>query len=143
MALPELEPGLAVAAQLTPADLPRLAAAGFRSLICNRPDGEAEGQASAGSIAAAAAALGMDFVLNPVIGSAIDEAAITIQRQALDQLPRPILAYCRSGNRCTVLWALAHASERPVDSLIAIAKSAGYDLEPLRARLQARACGET
>lgn len=128
-----------MAGQISAAELPQIAAAGFRSLICNRPDGEAESQDSMDEIAAAAAALGLPLRRIPVRGAAIGEADIAAQRAALAELPRPILAYCRSGNRCSVLWALARAGEQPADALIDTAASAGYDLSALRPWLLARA----
>lgn len=136
---PRLEDGLHVAAQIRPEDLPAIAAAGFRSLICNRPDGEAADQADMDSIEAAASRLGLPLRRVPVVGSAISEADIAAQRAALDALPRPILAYCRSGNRCSVLWALVRADALPADSIIECARGAGYDLSALRPWLQARA----
>ena len=136
---PRLEDGLHVAAQIAPADLDAIVAAGFRSLICNRPDGEVDGQPGMDAIAAAAQARGLPLLRIPVLGSAIGEADIAAYRRALDELPRPILAYCRSGNRSSVLWALARAGELPADTLIATAREAGYDLGTLRPWLQARA----
>lgn len=136
---PRLEDGLHVAAQISPADLDAIAAAGFRALICNRPDGEVEGQPDMDDVAAAAQARGLPLVRIPVLGSAIGEADIAAYRRALDELPRPILAYCRSGNRSSVLWALARAGELQADALIAAARDAGYDLSALRPWLQARA----
>lgn len=136
---PRLEDGLHVAAQISPADLDAISAAGFRALICNRPDGEVEGQPDMDDVAAAAQARGLPLVRIPVLGSAIGEADIAAYRRALDELPRPILAYCRSGNRSSVLWALARAGELQADALIAAARDAGYDLSALRPWLQARA----
>lgn len=140
--IPPLQPldaTLAVAAQLQPEHVAEIAMQGYRALICNRPDGEVEGQPPASDLAAAAAELGLAFRCIPVVGSAIGEADITAFRAALDQLPGPILAYCRSGNRSSVLWALANASQRPVDELIARGTAAGYDLESWRPRLEQRA----
>lgn len=136
---PRLEDGLHVAAQISPDDLPGIAAAGFRALICNRPDGEAAGQPDMDAVAAAATRAGLPLVRIPVVGSAIGEGDIAAYRAALDSLPRPILAYCRSGNRSSVLWALARAGELPTDDLLATARAAGYDLGALRPWLAARA----
>lgn len=136
---PRLEEGLHVAAQIVPGDLDGIVAAGFRALICNRPDGEVAEQPDMDSIAAAAQAHGLSLVRIPVVGSAITEADIAAYRCALEQLPRPILAYCRSGNRSSVLWALARAAELPAATLIESARAAGHDLAALRPRLQARA----
>lgn len=139
MPFPQLEEGLHVTAQVDPATLPAIAAAGFRSLLCNRPDGEEPGQPSMAAMEAAAQAQGLTLRCVPVVGSAIGEADIAAQRAALEALPRPILAYCRSGNRCSVLWALARAADLPADQLIATGRDAGYDLSALRPWLQARA----
>ena len=130
-----LEPRLAVSGQIGPQDIAAIAAAGYRALICNRPDGEAAEQAGAEQMAAAAAAAGLPFRFIPVVGSAIDDAAIAAFRAALTELPLPIFAYCRSGNRCTLLWALAEAGQRPLSDIEARAQAAGYDITPLRSRL--------
>ncbi|MCK7595557.1 TIGR01244 family sulfur transferase [Pseudomarimonas salicorniae] len=136
---PQLEEGLSVAAQIALDDLPAIAAAGYRSLICNRPDGEAEEQPDMDAVAEAAAGLGLPLRRVPVVGSAISEDDIAAHRAALAELPRPILAYCRSGNRCSVLWALVRADSMPAEQIIDTARGAGYDLSALRPWLQARA----
>ncbi|MBD8525249.1 TIGR01244 family sulfur transferase [Pseudomarimonas arenosa] len=136
-----LESRLAVAAQISTADVTAIAAAGYRALICNRPDGESDDQCDAATIAAAAQAQGLPFRYLPVLGSAIDSAAIAAFRQALNELPTPILAYCRSGNRSTLLWALAEAGRRPLAEIESRAAAAGISLTDLQPRLQRLAEG--
>lgn len=134
-----LEPRLSVSSQIGPADLAEIRRAGFRSIVCNRPDGEALGQPCATEVAQQAERIGMPFRCIPVLGSAITDADIDAFRRALKELPQPLLAYCRSGNRCTLLWALAEAGSRPVSEIEAIAEHAGYSLAALKPRLLALA----
>src|SRR3546814_11013713 len=69
----------------------------FRSIVCNRPDGEEAGQPTAAAIAAAAEAHGLRFVHIPVMSGGIDEGDVATMARALADLPAPVLAYCRSG----------------------------------------------
>lgn len=133
-----LDETLSISPQPSPAELPSLAARGYRSVISNRPDGEAPGQPAAAEIAAAAEAAGLEFRHIPVVGGAIGEAEVAAFKAALENLPGPILGFCRSGARTTMLWALACSGKRPADELIAAARSAGLDLGGLRPRLEGR-----
>ena len=56
-------------------------------------------------------------------------------RQLLASAAQPVLAFCRSGTRCTTLWAFASAGELAADDIIGAAARAGYDLSGLRDRL--------
>ena len=128
---------LSVSPQITPQDMTAIAAAGFRSVICDRPDGEAADQPSAGSVETAAREAGLSFRSIPVAASAISDADIAQFRHALDTLPGPVLGYCRTGTRAAMLWALASAGKRPAAELLEAAAKAGYDLGALRPRLDA------
>ena len=101
----KLSPTLSVAAQIQPNDIPRLVAAGFKSIICNRPDGEDAGQPSFATIAAAVEAAGGMAVHLPVVSGAITPDQVRAFADLLARLPSPIFAYCRSGARCEMLWA--------------------------------------
>ncbi len=129
----------AVSPQIEPGDLPAIKAAGYVTIIDNRPDAEIAPYLHTPAIRAAAEALGLRFVANPVIGGAMTMANVTAQREAIDASEGPVFAYCASGNRSSVVWALAHAGERPTDELIAIPARFGYQLEGLRAQLDAAA----
>jgi sulfide:quinone oxidoreductase len=104
---------LSTGGQITAADVRRLADRGYRSIICNRPDGEGSDQPTFQEIEAAAKATGLAARYLPVVaGSVTDEHAAAFGR-ALDELPKPIFAYCRSGMRSATLWSLCQASTRP------------------------------
>jgi sulfide:quinone oxidoreductase len=122
------------AAQIQPEDIAAITAAGFRSLICNRPDAE-EGAVDSSLIKAAAEAAGLKFVYMPVLFSTLAASDGNAFREFLNGLPTPILAYCRTGRRCAALWAFARVAELGLDQTLAFARQSGSDLEELRARL--------
>ncbi|WFP66117.1 MULTISPECIES: TIGR01244 family sulfur transferase [unclassified Mesorhizobium] len=95
-----------VSGQIQPEDIAAIKDAGFRSVICNRPDNEQPGQPSADSIKAAAEAAGLAFRYIPVISGQITIDNVEDQAEALDELEGPVFAYCRSGARCTNLYGL-------------------------------------
>lgn len=134
-----LTPSYAVSPQIEIADLATIKAAGFGVVIDNRPDTEIPSDLHTAAMRAAAEALGLVFVANPVIGGAITMANVTTQAEAVAQADRPVFAYCASGNRSSVVWALAHAGRLPTEELIAIPARYGYNLEPLRAQIDALA----
>lgn len=95
--------GLAASRQIMPADLKAIRAAGFRSVICNRPDGEGVDQPTFDEIAAAARELGLEARYLPVEPNHIGDAEVAAFGALVNALPKPILAYCRSGNRAAML----------------------------------------
>jgi cysteine desulfurase len=96
--------GMAASRQITPADLKAIRSAGFRSVICNRPDGESTDQPAFEEIAAAARELSLEARYLPVVPNHIGTAEVDAFGALVDALPKPILAYCRSGNRAAILW---------------------------------------
>ncbi len=119
---------VSVSGQIVAADVPAIAQAGFKSLICNRPDGEGADQPSFKEIEQAAMAAGLPIRYLPAESGKVTREHGAAFAQLLDELPKPILAYCRSGMRSTILWALASASNMPLPQVIEIAAKAGYDL---------------
>ncbi|CAM5401569.1 putative protein (TIGR01244 family) [Aquamicrobium terrae] len=95
-----------VSGQITPGDVAAIKAAGFKSVICNRPDDEQPGQPSHGAIQTAVEAAGLAFRFIPVVSGQITTDNVEDQAHALDDLEGPILAFCRSGGRCANLYAL-------------------------------------
>jgi len=141
MQLHQLTDILNVSGQIDEADVDALAARGFRSLINNRPDGEAAGQPTSDVLAAAAARHGMGYLHLPVVSGQWDERVVDAFADALKTLTVPILAFCRSGTRSCTLWALcACAAGADRDAVIACAATAGYDLTALAAQLGAARC---
>ena len=135
MLLRRLTNELAVAGQITPGDMPGLAAQGISGIICNRPDGEAPGQPTYAEIEKAAAANGIKTAYLPVVTTAISDEDAAAFGRLLDELPSPVLVYCRSGMRSTALWALSQAGKIPVKDIVEAAAMAGYDLRPFLPRL--------
>ena len=103
-----VSPDVCVAPQLTPAAMAEAAAMGFRSVVNNRPDFEhGPDQPSSAQIEAAAKAAGLEYRHLPVDGGYQSPEEIAAFAQLLAELPRPLLAFCRSGARSTRLFMLA------------------------------------
>ena len=136
-----LTPTYAVSPQIEAEDLPAIKAAGYTVVIDNRPDGEIPPHLHTETMRAAAEALGLVFVANPIIGGALTMDNVDAQRTAIDTASGPVCAYCASGNRSSVVWALALAGRRPDDELIGIPARFGYSLDHLRPTLQSLANG--
>jgi len=118
-----------VSPQIAVGDVAQAAAEGFVLIINNRPDGEDPAQPDGAEIEAAARAAGLDYVAIPVRGGP-DAAQVLAQRQAVEAANGPVLAYCRSGTRSIVTWAIGQAQAGTVDrqTLISQGAEAGYDL---------------
>ena len=130
-----LTPNVTALPQPSVEEIGELADRGYRSIISNRPDGEAPEQPAWQELKAAALARGMEAVHIPVVASKIGEADVRAFREALERLPKPIAAFCRTGTRSTLLWALANEASLTVDERIQIAAKDGYDLKPFRTLL--------
>ena len=109
MAFKKLTNDFAVSAQITESDIIEAAKNGFVAIIGNRPDGEDAGQPSAAEIAALAHQHGLKFAHIPVTAGAMRDADIETMAAALQEAGGPVLAYCRSGTRATMMWGLAQA----------------------------------
>ncbi|RYE04051.1 MAG: TIGR01244 family phosphatase [Sphingomonadales bacterium] len=124
---------ISVAPQISPEDIPALAAAGFGFVINNRPEGEESGQPSNAAIRAAAEAAGMGYAEIPTVMGGMTQAQVDEMAAALASADKPVLAFCRSGTRSCNLWALAKASRGgDPEALIAKAADAGYDISGIR-----------
>lgn len=134
-----LTPDYAVSPQIEPGDLPALKAAGYTCVIDNRPDGEIPPHLHTAEMRRAAEALGLTFFANPVISGMLTMDNVTAQRTAIQAASGPVLAYCASGNRSSVVWALALAGTRPADDLVGIPARFGYQLDHLRPQIEALA----
>lgn len=131
-----------VAPQLEPEDFAAARAAGVRTVVNNRPDGEAPDQLSSAEAERLAAEAGLGYVHIPVpVGGLSGDLAEAFGR-TLAEAEGPVLAYCRSGTRSCALWAMAAAGRgEPVDEVIATAGRAGYDLAGARPLLERSAAG--
>ena len=129
----KLDDTISVAGQIEPADIVEAARQGFTFIINNRPDGEAPGQPSGAEMKAAADAAGLGYAAIPITHAGFSEEQVAAMGQALAAAPGPVLAFCRSGTRSTLVWALARAraGDAPAEPS-AKAAAAGYDLSPIR-----------
>lgn len=97
----------AVAPQLSGDDLEAARTEGFKTIICNRPDGEEPGQPRFSAIAEVAERLDIEARYLPVIAGKISESDVTAFAAYIAALPKPVLAYCRTGNRSKLLWTMS------------------------------------
>ncbi|MEQ8481130.1 MAG: TIGR01244 family sulfur transferase [Hoeflea sp.] len=127
---------LSVSPQIAPADLAELRGAGFRSVICNRPDGEGSDQPTFAEIEKAAEAAGLEARYIPIVSGMVSDADAGTFDTALQELPGPVLAYCRTGTRSSTLWALAEGARgTALPEILKATKSAGYDMSGVVRRI--------
>lgn len=122
--------------QIDKTDIAEAVGLGIRLIINNRPDGEASDQTEGAAIAAATEAAGLRYLAIPVAPGGFTMEQVTAMAQALRDADSKVLAYCRSGTRSTLLWALARSSmgDSPQE-LVEAAQAAGYDLAPIAAAM--------
>ncbi|MBT5331775.1 MAG: TIGR01244 family phosphatase [Porticoccaceae bacterium] len=137
-----LDDDIAVLPQIDPSDVAGLADMGFKTIVSNRPDNEEPGQPTTAAVEQAAADAGVVFKSQPVTSGAITFNDVADFKEIVDEAEKPVLAFCRSGTRCTMLWALSSAGHTPTEAIMASADAAGYNLEGLRRQLEALAAAE-
>ena len=132
-----LDDKTSVAGQIMPGEVADLAAAGVTTIVNNRPDGEEPGQPTSAEIEAAAAAAGLAYFHIPIAGGFSPDGVDAMADAT--EAPGRVLAFCKSGTRSTLLWALARAQvgDDP-EELDAKASAAGYSLDPIRRFLQSQ-----
>lgn len=133
----QIDPRFLASPQITVDDVAEAKALGVTLIVNNRPEGESDDQTPGDAIAAAAEAAGIAYLAIPVTHAGFSMPQVTALQQALTQAGEgPVLAYCRSGTRSTLLWALAQASAgaNPYE-IAAKAAQAGYDVAPIRAQV--------
>lgn len=130
MVIQTLTKTLSVSPQMQAADMEMLAVQGFRSVICNRPDGEGPDQPNFAEIEDACRQNSLTTAYLPVVSGAVRDQDARAFGDLLDTLPAPTLAYCRTGTRSATLWALSEAARGgPMPDIMAATKAAGYDLQ--------------
>jgi len=127
MRIVKLTDTVAVSEQITPMDVAEIAAAGYRVLINNRPDGEVPGQPHNAEIEAAARAAGLEYHYLPVTAIDFPGPGFGKMTDLLDDDSRPVLAFCRSGTRCANLWVASRGNHER-DWARAVAGRLGFDL---------------
>ena len=119
---------ITVSPQIAAADLAGIAAAGYRSIICNRPDGEGADQQTFDEIDAAAREAGLVARYLPVVSGKVQDGDAEAFGTAMRELPGPVFAYCRTGTRSATLWSLSQAKVLTPPQILAATKAAGYDM---------------
>jgi uncharacterized protein (TIGR01244 family) len=133
----EVTPSFWASPQIDLADIAEAQARGIGLILNNRPEGEADDQVPGTQVEAAARAAGLDYLAIPVSPGGFSEEQVQAMSDALDGAQGPVLAYCRSGTRSTLLWALAQAKRgRAPADIAGDAARAGYDVAPIRPLLE-------
>ena len=124
---------ISVAAQISLADLAAFKAAGYTTVMNNRPDNEEPGQLDHATVEAEAKKQGLNYVYLPIVSSAISRKDVHDFQNALLREGKPVLAHCRSGTRCYLMYALTRVLNDGVSplALVAEAASKGYDIRAL------------
>ena len=120
-----------VSDQITEEDIEQLKEAGFKTIFCNRPDNEEQNQVTVNSIRDKVIENGLDFIHQPVVGGQISQNDVDQFSDYYDNAEKPIFAYCRTGTRSSMLWALSESGKRPVDEILQLTFAAGYNLNNL------------
>lgn len=129
----------AVSPQIDIADLAAIKQAGFVAIINNRPDVEIPEDLQHDAMSAAAAAAGLGYTVNPVTHAGLNMDMVETQMTAIETAGGPVLAYCASGTRSSIVWSLGQAGKMPTDAIIEATAKAGYDLAGLAPRIDALA----
>ena len=114
-----------------------IAKAGFRSINCNRPDGEAADQPTFEEIETAAKANGLEARYLPVVLGKVRDEDAKVFEALMAELPKLTLGFCRTGTRSITLWSLAEGTRRPLPEILEKAKVAGYDMGGVVRRIAA------
>jgi uncharacterized protein (TIGR01244 family) len=118
--------------QLTLADVAVANSMGVSLIVNNRPEHEAADQTPGPEIEAAARAAGIDYLAIPINPGSFEDAQVGAMMSALREARGTVLAYCRTGTRSTLLWALAQAANgEPIEGIASAAAAAGYDVSPI------------
>ncbi len=133
----QITPRFFAAPQISPEDMTAIAEAGIKRVLCNRPDMEVPPSHQSAAMERAALAAGLDYVCQPLTHQTMTPEIIARNRDLIEGCDGKVLAYCASGTRSTIAWALGAAREMPADDIIAAAGAGGYDLSSMRPMLQA------
>ncbi|GIT85574.1 MULTISPECIES: TIGR01244 family sulfur transferase [Roseobacter] len=139
MDIREVTPKFSVAPQISPDQMHDLVAAGFKRVLCNRPDAEVPVSHQAAAMEAAAKQAGLEFFACPLTHVSMTPDIIAKNHDLIDGCDGPVIAYCASGTRSTIAWALAATKSMSVDDVLSAARAAGYELGNLRPTLEAAA----
>ncbi|WP_299391576.1 bifunctional protein tyrosine phosphatase family protein/NAD(P)/FAD-dependent oxidoreductase [Pelagibius sp.] len=135
MELKTIDKSFAVSPQIEAEDVAEIAKAGYKTIMCNRPDGEGNDQPLFHEIEEAARLHGLEAHYLPVESGKVSDADAEAFGERLEAAPKPVFAYCRSGTRSVTLWSLSRADRMPLADILAAAKGAGYDMSGVVRRI--------
>ncbi|MEO9825897.1 MAG: TIGR01244 family sulfur transferase [Paracoccaceae bacterium] len=139
MDIRQITPTYFVAPQIDSADMADLAAAGIKLIIANRPDSEVPSTHQADAMETAARAAGIEFVRLPLTHQTMTPEIVGQQSSLISEADGVVLAYCASGTRSTIAWALGEAQQGTLttDEIMSAAQSGGYDLQNMQPTIDA------
>ncbi|MFY2823931.1 TIGR01244 family sulfur transferase [Ruegeria sp. MALMAid1280] len=135
MEIRPITPRYAVSPQITVEDVPAIAEAGFVKVICNRPNVEVPVNMQSDAIGEAVRAAGLEYEVLELTHQTMTPENVALQRQLAESCGGPVLAYCASGTRCSVIWALGQCDRMSTDDILDATTKAGYALDNLRPTL--------
>ncbi len=135
MEIKQLTPRYFVGPQIEPARMAALKERGITRILCNRPDTEVPARLGTAAIQAAAEKAGLEFAVQPLTHQTMTPEIIAHNRAIGAEMEGVTLAYCASGTRSCIAWALGQAGTRSTDEILQAAQNAGYDLEQMRGHL--------
>ncbi|NOU06855.1 MAG: TIGR01244 family phosphatase [Hyphomicrobiaceae bacterium] len=124
----KIDDNLTVSPQISATDVVAIKAAGYKSIVCHRPDAEASDQPLFREIQDAANAANIKIQHQPVVSGKISDADAVAFGKLMRELPKPVFAFCRTGTRSASLWALAESNRLPLADIVGATKAAGYDM---------------
>lgn len=136
MDIREITPRYHVSPQIDPMDAPAIKDAGYSLVICNRPDSEIPPSHQAIAMEAALTAAGVPLAILPLTHQTMTPENVAKQAALIEEASGPVLAYCASGTRSSVIWAFGQAGEMDVDDILGATTRAGYALDGLRPQLE-------
>lgn len=128
MEINKISSGFSVSPQIVANDVAEIAKLGFRSIVCNRPDGEGSDQPTFEEISNAAKEAGIEVRYQPIVAGKVSDDDARDFGRLFDELPKPVFAYCRTGTRSTTLWSLSQAGILDTSEILRATKAAGYDM---------------
>lgn len=132
----QIEDNFSVSEQITLDDIKDLADDNVKILICNRPDSEEPNQITCAEIKAESDAHGIQFIHIPVAGKEIPEESLAEFVKVIDECNDNIHAYCKTGTRSSIFWALSHARNHPTDDVLVKTSDVGINLTPVADQIE-------
>ncbi|WP_299666185.1 TIGR01244 family sulfur transferase [uncultured Ruegeria sp.] len=136
MEIRPITPRYAVSPQITVEDVPAIAEAGFVKVICNRPNTEVPPDQQSDAIGQAVRDAGMEYEVLELTHQTMTPENVALQKDLAESCSGPVLAYCASGTRCSVVWALGQCDQLSTDEILDATGKAGYELDGLRPALE-------